>query len=249
MASISCDKAGRRTVQFIGADGKRRTIRLGKVSKKAAETVRGHVEQLNNAKIIPGVGRARRDGRDGSETLTPVLSAKLAKVGLVQRRKAATLQAFITEYITSRVDVKPATKEIWSAGRAGPCGLLRRRQAGPGNHGGRRGQLQDAPDRPEARLDDDPQAAAICQDGLPGDGQASADRQQPVCRSRHSGDAWTPTVSNSSARRTRPSCWRPPRIRTWRTIIALAVTAACGARAKCFRCGGRILTGRRAGCE
>ncbi len=54
MASISCDKAGRRTVQFVGADRKRRTIRLGEVSRKAAETVRGHVEQLNSAKIIPG---------------------------------------------------------------------------------------------------------------------------------------------------------------------------------------------------
>lgn len=54
MASISCDKAGRRTVQFTAADRKRRTIRLGAINKKAAETVRGHVEHLNNAKIIPG---------------------------------------------------------------------------------------------------------------------------------------------------------------------------------------------------
>ena len=48
-----------------------------------------------------------------------MFSAKLAKVGLVQRRKVATLQAFITDYIASRVDVKPATREIWSQGERG----------------------------------------------------------------------------------------------------------------------------------
>ena len=118
MASISCDKAGRRTVQFMGADGKRRTIRLGTMPKKTAETVRHHVEQLNSAKIVPGAvipDDTARFVRD----LDAVLSAKLAKVGLVQRRKVATLQAFITDYITSRVDVKPATREIWSQGERG----------------------------------------------------------------------------------------------------------------------------------
>ena len=118
MASISCDKAGRRTVQFIGADSKRRSIRLGEVSKKAAETVRGHVEQLNNAKIIPGTVVPDATAH-WVKDLEAVLSAKLAKVGLIQRRKVATLQAFITEYITSRVDVKPATREIWSQGERG----------------------------------------------------------------------------------------------------------------------------------
>lgn len=118
MASISCDKAGRRTVQFIGADSKRRTIRLGEVSKKAAEIVKRHVEVLSSAKIIPGTvvpDETTRWVRD----LDTVLSAKLAKVGLVQRRKVTTLQAFITEYIASRVDVKPATREIWSQGERG----------------------------------------------------------------------------------------------------------------------------------
>ncbi len=48
-----------------------------------------------------------------------MLSEKLAKVGLIQRRKVATLQAFISDYIASRVDVKPATREIWSQGERG----------------------------------------------------------------------------------------------------------------------------------
>ena len=118
MATISCDKAGRRRVQFTGSDRKRRTIRLGKVSQKAAEVVKRHVEQLNSAKIIPGSvvhDETARWVRD----LEPALAAKLVKVGLIQRRKSATLQAFITEYIASRVDVKPATKEVWRQGELG----------------------------------------------------------------------------------------------------------------------------------
>jgi len=118
MASVSCDKAGRRTVQFVGSDGKRRTIRLGQVSKKAAETVRGHVEQLSSVKIIPETvipDKTARWVRD----LEPALANKLVKVGLIQRRKVATLQAFITQYIASRVDVKPATREIWGQGEHG----------------------------------------------------------------------------------------------------------------------------------
>ena len=60
---------------------------------------------------------ARR--RNGSADLDTVLSEKLAKVGLIQRRKVATLQAFISDYIASRVDVKPATREIWCQGKRG----------------------------------------------------------------------------------------------------------------------------------
>ncbi len=118
MASISCDKTGRRIIQFVAADGKRRTIRLGAVSQKAAEAVRRHVEQLNNVKIIPDTVIPDATAR-WIRDLDEKLSSKLAKVGLIQRRKTATLQAFITEYITSRVDVKPATREIWSQGERG----------------------------------------------------------------------------------------------------------------------------------
>jgi len=47
MASISHDKkSGRRTVQFVGTDGKRRSIRLGKVSKRQAESAKGFIEDL-----------------------------------------------------------------------------------------------------------------------------------------------------------------------------------------------------------
>ena len=50
MASISTDKSGNRTVQFVGCDEKRRSIRLGKVTMRAAEQVKARVEHLNVAK-------------------------------------------------------------------------------------------------------------------------------------------------------------------------------------------------------
>ena len=51
MASISTDrKSGRRTIQFVAPDGKRRSIRLGKVSQKQADGVRRRVEHLDAAK-------------------------------------------------------------------------------------------------------------------------------------------------------------------------------------------------------
>jgi len=47
----------------------------------------------------------------------PKLHAKLAAVGLVASREArnpTTLAGWLTSYVESRIDVKPATKEIWS---------------------------------------------------------------------------------------------------------------------------------------
>jgi len=55
MASISTEKAsGRRTIQFMAADGKRRSIRLEKVSMRFTQTFCGHVEKLNLARIMGG---------------------------------------------------------------------------------------------------------------------------------------------------------------------------------------------------
>jgi hypothetical protein len=44
MACISLEKNGHRRIQFVAPDGKRPTIRLGKVSKRAAEAVKFRVE-------------------------------------------------------------------------------------------------------------------------------------------------------------------------------------------------------------
>lgn len=104
MASISHEKNGRRTIQFVGADGKRRSIRLGKVPQRTAEMVKVRVEALNAAAIA---GHAIDD--ETARWLADRDSAmlgKLAAVGLILKREAATLGAFLTTYVSGRSDVK-----------------------------------------------------------------------------------------------------------------------------------------------
>ena len=43
-----------------------------------------------------------------------VLLEKLAAVGLIARRASATVGSFLDEYTAGRIDVKPATREVWS---------------------------------------------------------------------------------------------------------------------------------------
>ncbi len=114
MASVSTDKkSGRRTVQFVATDGKRRSIRLGKVPLKVANSVRRRVECLVAAKLA---GHAI-DGETARwvGALDEAMHAKLAAVGLVPDREkdTTTLGAFLDRYFASRVDVKGSTKTAW----------------------------------------------------------------------------------------------------------------------------------------
>ena len=108
MASISNDPNGRRRILFVGADGKRKPIRLGKVSQRHAESVKVKVEDLVSASIT---GHAPAD-----ETtrwlvgLDDVLHTKLARVGLTKPRGAAALGTFTREYIDNRSDIKERTR-------------------------------------------------------------------------------------------------------------------------------------------
>jgi len=108
MASISKDSNGNRTVQFVGADGKRRSIRLGKVNAKNAESLKIRVETLASAvaaRLPLDSETAAWLGNIGDE-----LAAKLAAVGLIPVRQNATLGAFLEEYITRNAhEWKPGT--------------------------------------------------------------------------------------------------------------------------------------------
>lgn len=108
MASITKESNGRRTIQFVGGDGKRRSIRLGKVTQKTAEEVRIKVEHLAAA---ASHGTALSD--ETAEWLTSRnddLYAKLVAVGLAPARDRTALKVFIEAYINGRADVKPLTK-------------------------------------------------------------------------------------------------------------------------------------------
>jgi len=111
MASISRETNGRKTIQYMAPDGKRRSIRLGKVSQRAAEAVRTRVEHLVGACIT---GHAIDDESSRWVAgLDTKLHDKLSAVGLIQKRDSLTLSSFLDSYIKSRTDVKPSTATVY----------------------------------------------------------------------------------------------------------------------------------------
>ena len=113
MASVSTDARGNRTIQFVAADRKRRTIRLGKMPKRDAENIKVRVQALNVAKMT---GHSM-DGDTARwvANLESVMSDKLAAVGLVERREFhdCAMVGFVRNYIDSRTDAKPNTQKVW----------------------------------------------------------------------------------------------------------------------------------------
>lgn len=109
MASISSGKDGRRTVQFVGGDGKRRSIRLGKVPMKNAQEVQRRVEFL-----VGALATNSAPDLDTAKWLAAIdddVHGKLAAVGLVEPRASSllSLEKLIDAYIKSRPDFKPRT--------------------------------------------------------------------------------------------------------------------------------------------
>ena len=108
MASISTDPNGNRTIQFVAGDGKRRSIRLGSVNKKVAESIKARVETLNAltiSKLAMDADTAKWVGEIGDE-----LADKLAAVGLIPERRSASLGEFLEGYIgRRRADSKGGT--------------------------------------------------------------------------------------------------------------------------------------------
>ena len=120
MASIAKDKNGTRRILFVHPDGRRPTIRLGKVSQRAAEAIKYRVEQLLECLLLNRPMEA--DLAQWVTDLEPRMAKKLAAVGLIakpEEKAAATLGPFIKAYVDDRTDVKPATKEVWRQGEAG----------------------------------------------------------------------------------------------------------------------------------
>ena len=111
MASIIRQPNGRRTIQFVAGDKKRKSVRLGRISQRDAEKIKVKVESLNSA----AMGQFPPD----EETIRWVtrlddkLYGKLARVGLIQARTTSTLEQFLDNYVGNRVDVKDATKINW----------------------------------------------------------------------------------------------------------------------------------------
>ncbi len=116
MASVISDPNGRKRIQFVDADGFRRTVRLGKCDLKTAEAVKVKVEMLLSAKLsgapIPQEA-AHWLGGVGQE-----LYEKLAHVGLAPPRAEERIIGFLDRYVQERTDLAKRTKELFQRVRA-----------------------------------------------------------------------------------------------------------------------------------
>ena len=114
MASLTKTVGKRGTtwrIEFFDANNKRKCIRLGKIDKRQAESIKARVELLVAARITgtsPDVETSRWVA-DRDDTL----HARLAQHELVAARGTAesnTLAKFLDAYIESRTDIKPNTR-------------------------------------------------------------------------------------------------------------------------------------------
>ena len=113
MASVHTEKRNGRTlrrIQFYDKDKRRRSIRLGSISKRDADAIRVRVECLNSASI----SGAPLDG-ETSRWVSKIgcdLADKLRNAGFadyIPQAESSTLGAFIDQYIAGRTDAKPNT--------------------------------------------------------------------------------------------------------------------------------------------
>jgi integrase len=117
MASISRESNGRKTIQFIGTDKKRRSLRLGKASLEYARTIKNHVES-----IMAATRKAVSVSAETAEWLGKVddeFHEQLAGVGLAENRvkpeaqPERTLGLLISEYNAHRLKAKEGTRTAW----------------------------------------------------------------------------------------------------------------------------------------
>jgi integrase len=108
VASIANDPNGAKRVLFSDKDGKRKTIRLGKLPIKMAREICGRVERILAAKLANVA--LDLDTVNWLSGVGDELHGKLAAVGLVQPRASAKLADFLQAYIHLRTDVKQRTR-------------------------------------------------------------------------------------------------------------------------------------------
>ena len=120
MASVIDDPNGRRRIQFTDPDGKRQTIRLGKIARNVAEQFARHVEELVSARAGSYAVHPRTAAWLGD--LGDKYHEKLVAVSLVEARESAnvmTVQGLFDEYMRERTDLKPGTAvNLNQSGRA-----------------------------------------------------------------------------------------------------------------------------------
>jgi integrase len=115
MASISHDKkTGRRLIQFVARDGRRKSVRLGKISNRQAETAKRFIEDL----VACSVAGSSPKGATAEwiADLPDSIRRRIERVGLIsprERIECPTLAEWVQTYIDGRKDVKEATATVY----------------------------------------------------------------------------------------------------------------------------------------
>lgn len=117
MASIGHDANGFRRILFVAKDGKRKTIRLGKCSKRDAESIKCRVESLLSSSFTGAIDRDTSLWVAYITDKDPSIRAKLEAVGLLeplQKPERFSMASQITDFI-ERVGAtrKPGTVAVW----------------------------------------------------------------------------------------------------------------------------------------
>ncbi len=108
MACIVKDPGNRKRVQFIAPNGDKRTVRLGKVEMRHAESVRVKIES-----IVSALSTRQPLDKPTAEwvgSIDDVLHGRMAAVGLVPPRRGRGLEAWLDDFMTSRADLKPESR-------------------------------------------------------------------------------------------------------------------------------------------
>jgi integrase len=109
MSSVTNQSGGRRMLQFFDREGQRRTVRLGKMSKKSAETIGENVDEI--VALQTAALPLDRDSATWIADLSPTLYAKFVAANLLEPRaekQKHTLGDFLARHIAS-LTRKPAT--------------------------------------------------------------------------------------------------------------------------------------------
>jgi integrase len=115
MASISYDKkTGRRTIQFVARNGRWKSVRLGKLNNRQAETAKRFIEDL----VACSVSGSSSKGTTAEwiADLPDNIRKRIERVGLISPRQHAecpTLAEWVQTYIDGRKDVKEATYTVY----------------------------------------------------------------------------------------------------------------------------------------
>lgn len=105
MASLSDDPNGSKRIQFTDAGGVRKTLRLGKISHRAAEAIGARIEELLACKI--GGTAWSGDLANWVAGIVPVLRKRIEATGILPAKQKVLLGEFLDDFLLSKIGAKP----------------------------------------------------------------------------------------------------------------------------------------------